>query len=131
MRGAAKVTPSPLLSTISVTDHLTAAFPPTLVTVGNADPLRAHTEALVGRLQAAGAPVETVLWPDDQHPPLGHEYQFDLDQEAARTFLDRMLAFLASVTGRRLAPSVPAHTPDGATSAAMPDGGTSSSEDDA
>lgn len=95
---------SPLISTISVTDHVTAAYPATLLTVGNADPLRAHTEALVERLREAGAPVETVLWPDDHHPPLGHEYQFDLDQEAARTFLDRMLAFLASMTGPGLAP---------------------------
>ena len=32
----------PAFATWSVTDNLTSAFPPTLITVGNADPLRAH-----------------------------------------------------------------------------------------
>jgi acetyl esterase/lipase len=107
--GERHVERSPLSSTISVTDHLTGAFPPTLVTVGNADPLRAHTEALAERLRSAGAPVETVFWPDDQHPPLGHEYQFDLDQEAARAFVARMLGFLAAVTRDSSGPGTAPH----------------------
>src|SRR5262249_50932199 len=37
---------NPALSGWSVTDHLTPAFPPALITVGNADPLRAHSELL-------------------------------------------------------------------------------------
>jgi acetyl esterase/lipase len=36
----------PVFSTWSVTDHLSPAFPPALLTVGNADPLRPHTELL-------------------------------------------------------------------------------------
>jgi acetyl esterase len=78
----------------SVTDHLTAAFPPALVTVGNADPLRPHSELLVERLRALGVGTETLFFPDDHSPPLGHEYQFDLDGDAGRLFLERMLAFL-------------------------------------
>jgi acetyl esterase/lipase len=78
----------------SVVHHVTPAFPPALVTVGNADPLRPHSEALVARLRAVGADVEAVFFPDDHEPPLGHEYQFDLDGEAGQRFLERLLAFV-------------------------------------
>jgi acetyl esterase len=83
----------------SITDHVTAAFPPALVTVGNADPLRPHSELLVERLRAQGVDVEALFFPDDHQPPLHHEYQFDLDSAEGRLFLDRLLAFLR----RRLA----------------------------
>ena len=79
----------------SVTDNLTAAFPPALVTVGNADPLRPHSELLAERLRAHGVAVETLFYADDQEPPLGHEYQFDLDTGPGQMFLDRLRAFLS------------------------------------
>ena len=82
------------LALASVVDHLTDAFPPTFVTVGNADPLRVHSEALAERLAARGVEVDTLFWPDGHEPPLGHEYQFDLDSEAGRLAFERMLAFL-------------------------------------
>jgi acetyl esterase len=88
----------PAFASWSVTDHVTNAFPPSLVTVGNADPLRPHSELLVERLQAQGVEVETLLYPDDHRPPLGHEYQFDLDTDEGQAFLERLLDFL----GRRL-----------------------------
>jgi acetyl esterase/lipase len=81
-------------ATFSVIDHLTPAFPPALVTVGNADPLEAHSEALVGRLVTGGAQPETVFFPADHEPPLGHEYQFALDTDAGQLFLGRLLDFL-------------------------------------
>ncbi len=81
-------------ATWSITENVTSNFPPALLTVGNADPLRAHSELLAERLRAAGAEVETLFFPDDHRPPLGHEYQFDLDGEAGRSFLERLLAFL-------------------------------------
>jgi len=87
-------------ATASVVRHLSPAFPPALITVGNADPLRAHSELLAARLAEAGAEVETLFFGPDHRPPLGHEYQFDLDGDAGRRFLARMLDFLA----RRLAP---------------------------
>jgi acetyl esterase/lipase len=91
---------NPASATWSVTDNITAAFPPALITVGNADPLRPHSELLADELRAHAAEVETVFWPDDYQPPLGHEYQFDLDAAPGQQFLDRMLTFL----GQRLAP---------------------------
>lgn len=84
----------PAAVTWSLTDNLTASFPPTLVTVGSADPLRPHSELLVEKLRAHGVTVETVFHPDDHQPPLGHEYQFDLDTDPGRLFLDRARAFL-------------------------------------
>ena len=89
----------PRFAAASVAGHLSAAFPPALVTVGDADPLRAHSELLARRLAALGVETETVFFPDGHRPPLGHEYQFDLDGDAGRQFLERMLAFL----DRRLA----------------------------
>jgi acetyl esterase/lipase len=90
----------PHFATLSVARHVSAAFPPVLVTVGNADPLRAHSELLVAELRDDGLEPETLFFPDDHQPPLGHEYQFDLDTPAGGLFFERMLDFLA----RRLAP---------------------------
>ena len=45
-------------------------------------------------MATAGAEVDTLFFPDDHQPPLGHEYQFDLDGDAGRLFLERLLAFL-------------------------------------
>ena len=83
----------------SITENVTPRFPPTLLTVGNADPLRPHSVLLAERLRAQGVEVETVFFADDHLPPLGHEYQFDLDGEAGGLFLERLLTFL----GERLA----------------------------
>jgi acetyl esterase/lipase len=80
----------------SVTDNITPGFPPTLLTVGDADPLRAHSELLAERLRAEGVPTETAFFPDGHRPPLNHEYQFDLDTEAGQQFFRHMLAFLDS-----------------------------------
>jgi acetyl esterase/lipase len=93
----------PAFATWSITGNVSSAFPPALITVGNADPLRPHSELLVDRLRAAGAEVETVFWPADHRPPLGHEYQFDLDTQPGQHFLDRMLGFL----GQQLAVTPP------------------------
>ena len=83
----------------SVADHVTPAFPPALITVGNADPLRAHSELLVERLRAQGLEPETLFFPDGHEPALGHEYQFDLAAEAGRLFFERLRAFLQRVAG--------------------------------
>ena len=88
-----------VFATCSVANHLSPGFPPALITVGNVDPLRPHSELLVERLRAQGLEPETLFFPADHEPPLGHEYQFDLDTDAGRLFLERMLAFLE----RRLA----------------------------
>ena len=84
----------PSFSTFGVTEHVTSAFPPTLLTVGNVDPLRPHSKLLVEKLRAQGVKPETLFYPDDYEPPLNHEYQFNLDTDAGQLFLERMLMFL-------------------------------------
>jgi acetyl esterase/lipase len=84
----------PAFATVSVTNHLSAAFPPTLVTVGNADPLREHSELLAARLADVGCPPETLLFDEADAAKLDHEYQFDLDTPEAQLFLARTKAFL-------------------------------------
>jgi acetyl esterase/lipase len=86
----------PAFAPWSITDHVTPAFPPALVTVGNADPLRLHSERLAESLRTEGVEVETVFFRENHEPPLGHEYQFDLDGEAGRLFLERVRAFLGA-----------------------------------
>lgn len=78
----------------SVTDNLTRAFPPALITVGNADPLRPHSELLAARLDALGVSAETVFFSPQHKPALEHEYQFNLDLAEARQFLARQREFL-------------------------------------
>jgi acetyl esterase len=78
----------------SVTDNVSPAFPPTFVSVGNADPLRAHSELLIERLRAQAVDIDVLTFPDDHTPPLGHEYQFNLDTADGQLFLERALAFL-------------------------------------
>jgi acetyl esterase/lipase len=85
---------SPAFATASVVDHLSPAFPPALVTVGNADPLRRHSELLVEKLRTHGVESETLFFPESHEPQLGHEYQFDLELEAGRLFLSRLSTFL-------------------------------------
>jgi acetyl esterase len=85
------------LDAFSVLRHVTPAFPPTFISVGNADPLRPHSLAMAEALRARGVRVETLFFPDDHAPPLAHEYQFDLDVEAGRTALERSVAFLRSL----------------------------------
>jgi acetyl esterase/lipase len=101
--GTRRYLDDPAFAPWSVTDYVTHAYPPALLTVGNADPLRQHSERLAERLRAAGVESKTVFYPDDHEPPLGHEYQFDLDTAAGQRFLERLLAFLRLRLGARRA----------------------------
>jgi acetyl esterase len=86
-------------ATWSVTDNVTPAFPPSFISVGNADPLRPHSELLAEKLRAQGVETETLFFPADQEPALGHEYQFVLDTEPGQRFLERLRTFLRQRLG--------------------------------
>jgi acetyl esterase/lipase len=90
---------SSFTSTTAVPRHVTGAFPPTFITVGNADPLLEQSRVLQAALERVGVDVDALLFADDHQPPLGHEYQFDLAREEARTALHRLIAFLRRRTG--------------------------------
>jgi acetyl esterase/lipase len=82
----------------SVARHVPPAFPPTFLTVGNADPLAPHTTVLAEALAAQGVEVDTAVFAPDHEPALGYEYQFDLARVEARATLERIVAFLRRVT---------------------------------
>lgn len=83
--------------TLSVAPNVTAAFPPAFVSAGNADPLGPQSVAMADALQANGVKVERLFFPENYQPPLGHEYQFDLDTQAGKHALARSTAWLKSL----------------------------------
>jgi len=89
----------PTFATLSVTDNVSARFPPVLITVGNVDPLRARPGLFVSKLRAIGAEPETLLFPDDHQPALNREYQFDLDTPDGQLFLRHVRGFLRQHLG--------------------------------
>lgn len=91
--GARDFRASPAFDQASVLRHLTARFPPAFVTAGNGDPLLPQSRGMAARLAGLGVPVETLFFDPALAPPLGHEYQFDLDRPEGRDALDRAVAF--------------------------------------
>jgi acetyl esterase/lipase len=79
--------------TMSVVHHVTEAFPPTFITVGNDDGLAPHSTALAAALRAKAVEVETLFYPPDHVPALGHEYQFKIELDDAQMAFDRLVAF--------------------------------------
>jgi acetyl esterase/lipase len=98
--GTRDLSDDPRLAQFSVARHVRASFPPTFLTVGNADPLAPQTVALGEALRAQGVATDTLFFPAHHEPPLGHEFQFDLDGAAGRLAFERLVAFLARVTAR-------------------------------
>lgn len=90
----------PAAEQFSVPLHVTPDFPPSFISVGNADPLKAHSVALADALEAAGVPVTRLFYPDDHQPPLAHEYQFDLDSADGQRALRESVAFLRALPAR-------------------------------
>jgi acetyl esterase len=74
---------------------VTGEFPPSFISAGNGDPLLPQSIALADRLASRGVRVERLFFVSDRQPPLPHEDQFSLDNEAGRLALERSLAFLA------------------------------------
>jgi acetyl esterase len=86
------------MSTINVTEHLTAAFPPVFITAGNADPLLPQSRTMAAALETAGVATESLFYPADHQPPLPHEYQFDVNLDDGRAARDRLVAFFHRYT---------------------------------
>jgi acetyl esterase len=96
------------MSGMDIPSQATESFPSSFVTVGNVDPLRSHSRALVSALQAHGVETDVLLFPDDHQPALGHEYQFNIDAEDAETALQRLISFVhARTTGPCSDPNLP------------------------
>ena len=82
---------------MSVAPNVTKEFPPAFVSAGNADPLGPQSIAMADAIQGAGGKVERLFFPADYKPPLGHEYQFDLDTAAGKLALARSVKWLNEI----------------------------------
>jgi acetyl esterase/lipase len=86
----------PAIGQLSTTRHITARYPPTFLSAGDADPFHTQAAELAAVLRHQQVPVTTLFWTGDH---LGHEYQFNFDLPQARTAFQHTLAFLATATG--------------------------------
>jgi acetyl esterase/lipase len=93
--GAKDFLNNPRFATASVIKYVTSAFPPTFISVGNADPLAPQSYAFADALVSHGVHVDSLFFPKDYMPALPHEYQFDLDTDAGRLALTRSVQFLS------------------------------------
>jgi acetyl esterase len=82
---------------MSVQQQVSANFPPAFISAGNADPLAPQSVAFAQALQGVGVRVDSLFFPTDYQPALGHEYQFDLDTAAGQQALQRSAVFLRSL----------------------------------
>lgn len=90
---------SSTLDEMSTIDHVTADYPPAFITGGNDDPLTdAQSKPLAEKLDELGVETTTLFYPADHEPKLGHEYQFDLDNEDGQNALKEILAFMTAHT---------------------------------
>lgn len=85
----------PKMATVSVVNYVTADFPSTFISSGNADPLTPQSRAFAEAVGRLGVAVDSLFFAGDYSPPLPHEYQFNLDTEAGRLALERSVAFLS------------------------------------
>lgn len=86
----------PRAEEFSTVKNVSRSFPPLFVSAGNADPLLSQSKSLVDVAVAAGVTVDSLFFAADRSPGLPHEYQFNLDNDAGQTALDRLLKFLAT-----------------------------------
>jgi acetyl esterase/lipase len=88
---------TPNLSQLSTTEQVTNAYPPTLLTVGDADALESQGHELVAALQRAGVSVRSQFYSGAR---LGHEYQFNFNYPQTNQFFQTTLRFLAERSGQ-------------------------------
>jgi acetyl esterase len=82
------------LRQMSAPVHATPAFPPVFISGGNGDPLTdLQSRPFADHLQSLGVEAETLFFPPDHEPALGHEYQYRLDLPAAQEAFERMVGF--------------------------------------
>lgn len=79
---------------LSTTAQITAAYPATLLTVGDKDPFEGQGRKLVAALHAKNVPV-TAQFYTGTGAGLGHEYQFDFTLPQANQMFATTLAFLS------------------------------------
>lgn len=87
-------------------EHVASTFPVSFISTGPGDPLLSHSQSMARSLEAAGADVET-LWFPEAPSSIGHEYEMDLRTSEAKASMKSMIAFIRA----HLDTSVPLSTP--------------------
>lgn len=87
--------------TMNVAANITADYPPAFISAGNADPLGPQSVGFADSLEVEGVAVDRLFFPAHYKPPLGHEYQFDLDTAAGKEALARAVAWLRKLSLQR------------------------------
>ena len=87
----------PEIDQLSTVQHITAQYPPTFLSDGDADPFRFQAAELASALRRNAVPLTILFW-TGTGDHLGHEYQFNFNLPEARTAFQRMLGFLAATT---------------------------------
>jgi acetyl esterase/lipase len=87
----------PVIDQLSTVLHVTPDYPPTFLSVGDADPFALQAAELALALKRQAVPLTTLFW-TGTGDHLKHEYQFNFDLPQARTAFQRTLSFLAATT---------------------------------
>ncbi len=82
---------------LSVTEQVTARYPATFITVGDADPFRSQAAELASVLKKNGVALTTLFW-NGTGDGLGQEYQLDFARPQDDEAFSRTLAFLKKET---------------------------------
>ncbi|WP_162342545.1 alpha/beta hydrolase [Cyclobacterium salsum] len=96
--------------TASVLNYLTGSFPPTFISAGNKDPLLAQSKRLAVKLSSLGVQLDTLFFPDNYEPALGHEYQFTFDEDGKRAF-ERSIQFIDQLLPTKVGTDTPSVVP--------------------
>jgi acetyl esterase/lipase len=81
----------PQLDQLSTVKHVTADYPPTLITVGDRDPFESQSRELVSALDRQSVPNTPVFY---ENAGLDHEYQYNFELSQATAFFDMAVDFL-------------------------------------
>lgn len=85
---------------MSTIRHITAQFPSTWISGGNADPLtETQSVPFAAALRANGVDVATLIFDASTTEQLGHEFQYELGTAAGQRALTESIAFARHVTG--------------------------------
>ena len=95
--GTRSWTSYPEIDQLSTVQHVTAQYPPTFLSDGDADPFRSQATELASVLKSHAVPLTTLLW-TGTGDGLGHEYQFNFNLPEAGAAFQQTLGFLAAHT---------------------------------
>ena len=91
--GERKISSSPAAGEIDIIQNITQDFPPTFITDGNTLSFAEHAKDLLAKLDELEVPAQSLFF-DETPDKVPHEYQFELQSEAAQSALEQTLDFL-------------------------------------